>query len=478
MLYWLLPPLANVAPFLGGLNVARYITFRTAAASLTALFLSLVVGPWFIRKVRDFQLGQIIRQEGPQSHRAKAGTPTMGGILILGSAIVSVTVRDGGRDKGFIFTGDLGHRGLPIVRDPALVEKADVLVMESTYGNRVHKGMAETVEEFLHALKDTLLRKGGNVIIPAFAVGRAQDILFLLTDLTRKGRVKGLTLYIDSPLAAQATQITLRHPECFDEEARQVLGWGKSHPDALRVVVTASTEESMALNSVRGGAIILAGSGMCEAGRIKHHLKHNLWRKESSIVIVGFQAEGTLGRRIVDGAQWVRCWARHRGGRRRLRSEGCVYADRDDLLSGREIPVAAGQGPVAHGRVGFGGVRGGLRNRFGVRGRNPAIRWRSDQWRFPRNPGRIRSSTIMENGRKENRDESSQEDEDRLGSRSDSQGISYSYAFPDGARRGPRHRILQEGLWRRVAGPIYRPRWQDRHARGTPDRRLLHFPGR
>ena len=254
---------------------------------------------------------------------------------ILGSAIVSVTIRDGGRDKGFVFTGDLGHRGLPIVRDPASVEKADVLVMESTYGNRVHKGMAETVEEFLHALTDTLLRKGGNVIIPAFAVGRTQDILFLLADLTRKGRVKGLTLYIDSPLAAQATQITLRHPECFDEEARQVLGWSTSHPDALRVMVTASAEESMALNSVRGGAIILAGSGMCEAGRIKHHLKHNLWRKESSIVIVGFQAEGTLGRRIVDGARWVRVLGEDIAVAADVYTIGglSAHADRDDLLS-------------------------------------------------------------------------------------------------------------------------------------------------
>jgi metallo-beta-lactamase family protein len=254
---------------------------------------------------------------------------------ILGSAIVSVTVRERGRDKILVFTGDLGHKGVPIVRDPARVEKADVLVMESTYGNRVHKGMAETVEEFLHALTDTLLRKGGNVIIPAFAVGRAQDILYLLADLTRKGRAKGLTLYIDSPLAAQATQITLRHPECFDEEARQVLAWRDSHPDALRVVVTASTEESMALNSRRGGAIILAGSGMCEAGRIKHHLKHNLWRKESSIVIVGFQAEGTLGRRIVDGARWVRVLGEDIAVAADVYTIGglSAHADRDDLLS-------------------------------------------------------------------------------------------------------------------------------------------------
>lgn len=271
---------------------------------------------------------------------------------ILGSAIVCITIRDGGRDKEFVFTGDLGHRGLPIVRDPAPVERADVLVMESTYGNRAHKGMNETIEEFLHAVTDTLGRKGGNVIIPAFAVGRAQDILYLLAELTRQGRVSGVTLYIDSPLAAQATQITLRHPECFDENARQVLAWREAHPDKLRVVVTASTEESMALNSLRGGAIILAGSGMCEAGRIKHHLKHNLWRKESSIVIVGFQAEGTLGRKIVDGAKWVRVLGEDIAVAADVYTIGglSAHADRDDLLAwAGEFRTPPGQVYVAHG---------------------------------------------------------------------------------------------------------------------------------
>ena len=254
---------------------------------------------------------------------------------ILGSAIVSVAVRDDGREKTLVFSGDLGHRGLPIVRDPATVERADVLVMESTYGNRLHKGMRETIEEFLHALTDTLQRKGGNVIIPSFAVGRAQDILYLLADLTRKGRISGLTLYIDSPLAAEATRITLRHPECFDEETRKVLEWREENPEALRVVATANSQESMALNSIRGGAIILAGSGMCTAGRIKHHLKHNLWRKECSVVIVGFQAEGTLGRRIVDGARWVRIFGDDIAVAADIYTIGglSAHADRDGLLA-------------------------------------------------------------------------------------------------------------------------------------------------
>ncbi len=271
---------------------------------------------------------------------------------ILGSAILSVTVRDGGRERELVFTGDLGHRGLPIVRDPAPVERADVLVMESTYGNRVHKGMQESIEEFVHAVSDTLGRKGGNVVIPAFAVGRTQDILFLLADLTRRGRLSGLTAYVDSPLGAEATQITMRHPECFDEESREVFAWQAQNPRAFKVVTTKSAEESMALNAIRGGAIILAGSGMCEAGRVKHHLKHNLWRKECSVVIVGFQAQGTLGRRIVDGARRVPIHGEDIAVAADIYTIGglSAHADRDDLLAwAGNFRTPPGTVWVAHG---------------------------------------------------------------------------------------------------------------------------------
>ena len=271
---------------------------------------------------------------------------------ILGSAIVSVSIRDGGAEKTLVFSGDLGHRGLPIVRDPATVERADVVVMESTYGNRLHKGMEDTIGEFLHALTDTLGRKRGNVIIPSFAVGRAQDIIYLLSDLTRKGKLSGLTLYVDSPLAAEATRITLRHPECFDQETLDVMRWREKNPDALRVVATENTQESMALNSIRGGAIILAGSGMCTAGRIKHHLKHNLWRKECSVIIVGFQAEGTLGRKIVDGAKWVRIMGEDIAVAADVYTIGglSAHADRDGLLAwAGNFRVSPGRVFVAHG---------------------------------------------------------------------------------------------------------------------------------
>jgi metallo-beta-lactamase family protein len=195
--------------------------------------------------------------------------------------------------------------------------------------------MEDTVEEFVHAVEDTLRRKRGNVVIPAFAVGRAQDILYLLADLTRKGRLSGITLYIDSPLAAEATRITLRHPECYDDETREVFAWRIAHPDALKVVLVRDAEESRALNSLRGGAILMAGSGMCEAGRIKHHLKHNLWRRECSVVIVGFQAQGTLGRKIVDGSKRVRIFGEEIAVAADVYTIGglSAHADRDDLLA-------------------------------------------------------------------------------------------------------------------------------------------------
>ena len=271
---------------------------------------------------------------------------------ILGSAIVTVTVADDGKEKKLVFSGDLGHRGLPIVRDPTPVLRADALVIESTYGNRLHKGMEATVEEFVRAVDDTLHRKKGNVVIPSFAVGRAQDILYLLTDLTRKGRLSGITLYIDSPLATEATRITMRHPECYDEETREVFAWRDAHPDALEVVLVRNTEESRELNSLRGGAILMAGSGMCDAGRIKHHLKHNLWRKECSVIIVGFQAQGTLGRKIVDGAKRVRILGEEIAVAADVYTIGglSAHADRDDLLhwAGR-FQAPPGNVFVAHG---------------------------------------------------------------------------------------------------------------------------------
>jgi len=181
------------------------------------------------------------------------------------------------------------------------------VLIESTYGNRLHKNLKDTMEEFVFALEDTLNRKQGNVIMPAFTVGRTQEILYLLIDLTRQRRVRNLRVFVDSPMALAATEITMKHIELFNHEAQQLVAWGqerrKEMPD-IRFVH--DVEESMALNDIRSGAIIISASGMCDAGRIKHHLRHNIVRPECSIVFTGFQAGGTLGRRLVDGAEKIR----------------------------------------------------------------------------------------------------------------------------------------------------------------------------
>lgn len=225
---------------------------------------------------------------------------------ILGSAIIEVDVEEGGRRTRLVFSGDLGQPGHPLTRDPETVAEADVLVMESTYGNRLHRPMPETLDELAGAVTETLTVRGGNVIIPAFAVGRTQDIVYLLVQLYREGRIPALDIYVDSPMALAATQVTLKHLSALEPEAGEAIAWLRGNGGKPSVRFVQEVEESIALNQIRGGAVIIAASGMCDAGRIKHHLMHNLPRRECSVIIAGFQAGGSLGRRLVDGAQRVR----------------------------------------------------------------------------------------------------------------------------------------------------------------------------
>ena len=176
--------------------------------------------------------------------------------------------------------------------------------MESTYGNRSHRPLKESIEELVAAIKSTF-KRGGNVYIPSFAVGRTQDLLYILNNLVREGRIFRFDVWLDSPLAEAVTKVYVAHPECFDEEARRFFTTRETD-SSIRLHFVKTTEESMKLNKLKSGNIIIAGSGMCEGGRIKHHLKHNLWRAECSVIFVGYQAAGTLGRKIVDGAKIVR----------------------------------------------------------------------------------------------------------------------------------------------------------------------------
>jgi metallo-beta-lactamase family protein len=234
---------------------------------------------------------------------------------ILGSAIIEVFL--GG--KKLVFSGDLGQPGLPVVADPAPIAEADVLLVESTYGNRDHKNLPQTLDELAYALNDTLRSRKGNVVIPAFAVGRTQDILHHIGELQREGRLPRMEVYVDSPMALAATRLTLKYARL---------------PEIERVRFTEDLEESKRINSIASGAVIISASGMCEGGRIRHHLKHNIARPECAIVFVGFQAAGTLGRRIVDGAKTVRLFGAEYPVRAKVFTIGglSAHADRSALL--------------------------------------------------------------------------------------------------------------------------------------------------
>jgi metallo-beta-lactamase family protein len=225
---------------------------------------------------------------------------------ILGSACISLEIEEGARGRTVLFSGDLGNAPRPLLRDPSRAPRADVVVMETTYGDRRHKPIGPSVEELYEAIASTYER-GGNVVIPTFALERAQEILYFLREGVERGRLpRLLQVFLDSPMAISATSIFRRHPECYDAETAALFREGRD-PFALPGLhFTRETSQSMAINRLHGGAVILAGSGMCTGGRVRHHLKHNLWRRESSVVFVGYAAKGTLARQIVDGAGEVR----------------------------------------------------------------------------------------------------------------------------------------------------------------------------
>ena len=269
---------------------------------------------------------------------------------ILGSAIVDVRARTAAGTRRLVFSGDLGQAENGLLPAPRRIDGADVLLVESTYGNRLHKTPGETQAELIAAMSGTLA--SGNVIIPAFAVGRTQAVLYALAALARAGRLPPLRVFIDSPMAEKATLITRRHLELLAPAARELDHWMRSNPAELKLRYTHEVEESMALNQIRAGAIIISASGMCDAGRVKHHLRWNLPRSTCAVLITGFQAEGTLGRRLVDGARSVRIFNDDIPVRAQLHTIGglSAHADRDGLLAWlRGFAHAPGRTFVVHG---------------------------------------------------------------------------------------------------------------------------------
>lgn len=224
---------------------------------------------------------------------------------ILGSVSIRVIAKEEGKERSVVFSGDLGASGIPIVKDPDPFPGADIVFMESTYGDRNHKSLKATLSEAVGIVRDTIAR-GGKILVPAFAVGRTQDLLYYLDEAFQKGNVPLFPVYLDSPMAIEATKIYLAHPELYDEETRVLNLRGEFRRELTRIHLMGTAEQSKQINDIVGTCMIIAGSGMCNAGRIVHHLRHNLWRPETSVVIVGYQSAGTLGRQLVDGAKTVR----------------------------------------------------------------------------------------------------------------------------------------------------------------------------
>ncbi len=233
---------------------------------------------------------------------------------ILGAAIVQLTWSpppgSKAQPKTWVFSGDIGQPGQMLMKDPTPILHADVLLVESTYGNRLHKSIEDTEDELVDVIKHTM-KAGGNVIMPAFAVGRTQEVLYILIELVRQQRLPPLRVFVDSPMATEVTHLTYRYCALLDTEAQDAFAWQSQHKDQIDIHFTADVEESKRLNHVRSGAVIISASGMCNAGRILHHLFWNLPHQQSAVVITGFQAQGTLGRRLVDGVKSLKMLGEH-----------------------------------------------------------------------------------------------------------------------------------------------------------------------
>ncbi len=252
---------------------------------------------------------------------------------ILGSSILEMWVKDGGGEIKIVFSGDLGKANQLILKEAARIFKADYLFVESTYGNRLHKPLKDSKQELLEAI-NFAVSNNEKVIIPSFAVERTQEVLYILGEFYRKGELPEIPIYLDSPLAIKATEIFRKNKEFYDKEVLEIIESGFDPFSLPTLQYTPTTKDSIAINEQKGSALIIAGNGMCTAGRIKHHLKHNLWREGASIVIVGFQAQGTTGRQIVEGRKTVKIFREDVAVNARVFTIGgfSSHADQKDLL--------------------------------------------------------------------------------------------------------------------------------------------------
>jgi metallo-beta-lactamase family protein len=252
---------------------------------------------------------------------------------VLGSSFINVNVQQNGATRDVLFSGDVGRTHRPIIRDPDAVKDGDYVLVESTYGDRLHEDRMDIKTAIAKAI-NTAKEAGGNLIVPSFALERSQELLYFISELLREDAIPHLTVFLDSPMASAITKVFRRHPELYDAQMRRTVQKRESPFDFPGMTYTETTNESKAINAIKGTIIVIAGSGMCTAGRIKHHLVNNITRPESTIMFVGYQAVGTLGRRIVDGDPEVRILGRNYPVKARVvQIRGfSAHADRDELL--------------------------------------------------------------------------------------------------------------------------------------------------
>lgn len=269
---------------------------------------------------------------------------------ILGSCSVELWLREGERERKLVFSGDLGQYDSPILNDPEAIAEADHVIVESTYGDRLHRDRARTVEEIGEIVSDDDGRRG-NLLIPAFSIGRSQDILYYLGQHYEEWGLERWQVFLDSPMAIRASRVYWDHPQLYDEEATRLRRELLSMPSLANLRLTISPQESMAINRIKSGAIVIAGSGMCNGGRIVHHLKHNLGNRATRIMIVGYQARGTLGRRLVDGESEVRIHGEWFSVNAQVHTVGglSAHADADDLCRWMGSIDRAARVHVVHG---------------------------------------------------------------------------------------------------------------------------------
>lgn len=253
---------------------------------------------------------------------------------ILGSASIQLLVEEDGRQKRVVFSGDIGPRNAPIIRDFEPFRSADLALIESTYGDRDHKPFRDSVLELVDAISQAIA-EGGKVLVPTFAIGRAQLLILLLAWMVREKKIPPIPVFLDSPMAIEASRVFLKHPELYDDETVEFLKHGTVQDDLPLLRATSSAEESKSINHLKGPAVVLAGAGMCNAGRILHHLRNHLWKPDTHVVIAGYQGQGSLGRLLVDGAKTVRIFGEVVAVKARIHTINgfSAHAGQTDLLA-------------------------------------------------------------------------------------------------------------------------------------------------